>query len=90
MKKAAHSAGSQFQNAQPDLTDHECRLSEHRPYPRFIDGADRDVSAVTALLYRCSVDGWSSRSCREVVSFSDRHGDALAALTWLREARRCR
>lgn len=90
MKKAAHSAGGKSHHACANLTYCIPALPAEAAYPRFIPGPDRSVSQVTALLFRCSRDGWSRRSYLEIARFSDRHGDALAAFSWIREARRCR
>jgi hypothetical protein len=91
MKKAARSAGGQFQDACADFSYRTRELPEGlASYPRYIPGADRSVSEITALLYRCSRDGWGRRSCLEIAHFSDRNGDGMTALYWLRQARRYR
>ncbi len=90
MKKAAHSADGHFHHAGANPTSCHFQLPADDPYPRLIPGAERSVSEISALLFRCSRDGWSRRSCWEIVRFSDRHGDALTALFWIREARRRR
>ena len=77
MKKPPVLAGGQwFQSA------------ESLPYPRFVKPAERSTSAVSALLYRCSRDGWTRQSCLEIVAQCDRFGDGIGALLWLREAGR--
>ena len=62
--------------------------AESLPYPRFVEPSQRSTSAVSALLYRCSRDGWTRQNCLEAVAQCDRFGDGIGALLWLREAGR--
>jgi hypothetical protein len=58
-------------------------------YPGFRDPrAERSVSEITALLYRCSKARWSKACSLEIARFSDAYGDGITALVWAREARR--
>ena len=50
--------------------------------------AERSVSEISALLYRCSQRGWTPECSLEIAAYSDQYGDGIAALTWCREARR--